>query len=219
MAEQPAFPRTKGWLYTLNSLTGALVKIESVDQASGRCRELSAEWWIIYVSKRLDDGSTFDTSMHRDPLEFTLGDGELIPGFEKAMLRINRCDTKAATIQAEQVHGAHRPETVIEVDRQHLPPTLQPYIGRRLQMTQQDGTPVPVLVIAVTDAQVRLDDNHPLVGKELIPPQPCKQPQRPHPTPSRGACLAPAKASLQRAPPSSGALRRAAAAGGVKMGV
>jgi hypothetical protein len=59
---------------------------------------------------------------------------------------------------------------VIEVDRQHLPPTLQAYVGQQLQMTQQDGTPVPVLVMAVTDAQVTLNANHPLAGKGLISP-------------------------------------------------
>jgi peptidylprolyl isomerase len=89
----------------------------------------------VHYTGRLDDGSIFDTSMHRDPLEFTLGDGELIPGFEKAVLGMNPGDTKTATIPAEQAYGAHRPEMVIEVDRHHLPPTLQPYVGQRLQMT------------------------------------------------------------------------------------
>ena len=168
----------------------------------------------VHYTGRLGDGSTFDTSMHRDPLEFTLGDGELIPGFEKAVLGMNPGDTKTATILAEQAYGAHRPETVIEVDRQHLPPTLQPYVGQRLQMTQQDGIPVSVLVIAVTDAHVTLDTNHPLAWKDLILSQPSKPPQQPYPTPSCGTCPAPAKAALQRAPPGSGALRRAAAAGG-----
>jgi peptidylprolyl isomerase len=168
----------------------------------------------VHYTGRLDNGSTFDTSMHCDPLEFTLGDGELIPGFEKAVLGMNPGDTKTETIPAEQAYGAHRPEMVIEVDRQHLPPTLQPYVGQRLQMTQQDGTPVLVLVMAVTDPQVTLDANHPLAGKDLIRPQRSKPPQRPYPTPSCGACPAPAKAALHRAPPGSGALRRAAAAGG-----
>jgi peptidylprolyl isomerase len=124
----------------------------------------------VHYTGRLDDGSTFDTSMHCYPLEFTLGDGELIPGFEKAVLGMNPGDTKTAIIPAEQAYGAHRPEMVIEVDRQHLPPTFQPYVGQRLQMTQQDGTPVPVLVMAVTDAQVTLDANHPLARKDRILP-------------------------------------------------
>jgi peptidylprolyl isomerase len=170
----------------------------------------------VHYTGRLDNGSTFDTSMHRDPLEFTLGDGELIPGFEKAVLGMNPGDTKTATIPAEQAYGAHQPETVIEVDRHHLPQTLQPYVGQRLQMTQQDGIPVSVLVIAVTDAHVTLDTNHPLAGKDLILSQPSKQPQRLYPTPSCGTCPAPAKAALQRAPPGSGALRRAASGAGRK---
>jgi peptidylprolyl isomerase len=91
----------------------------------------------VHYASRLGDGSTFDTSTHRDPLEFILGDGELIPGFEKAVLGMNPNDTKTATIPAEQAYWARRPEMVIEVDQQHLPLTLHPYVGQRLQMTQQ----------------------------------------------------------------------------------
>jgi peptidylprolyl isomerase len=108
--------------------------------------------------------------MHRDPLEFTLGDGELISGFEKVVLEMNPGDTKTATIPAEQTYRVHQPEMALEVDRQHPPPTLQPYVSQRLQTTQQDGTAVPVLIMAVTDAQVTLDANHPLAGKDFTRP-------------------------------------------------
>jgi peptidylprolyl isomerase len=124
----------------------------------------------VHLTGRLDHGSPFETSMHRDRLESILGDGELIPGFEEAGLGMNPGDTKMVAIPAEQAYAAHRLEIVMEVDRQYLLPTLQPYVGQRLQMTQQDGTSVPVLVMVVTDAQVTLDANHPLTGKDLIPP-------------------------------------------------
>jgi peptidylprolyl isomerase len=122
----------------------------------------------VHYTGRVNDGSTFDTSMHRDLLEFTLGDGELIPGIEKSVLGMNPGNTKTSTIPA---YGGHRPEMVIEVGRQPLPPTLQPYVGQQLQVTQQDGIPAPVLVMAVTDAEVVvvLDGNHPLAGKHLVP--------------------------------------------------
>jgi peptidylprolyl isomerase len=158
--------------------------------------------------------------MHRDPLEFTLRDGELIPGFEKAVLGMNPGDTKTATFPAEQAYGAHWLEMVIEVDRQHLPPTLQPYVGQRLQMTQQDGTPVPVFVMVVTDAQVTLNANHPLAGKDLIPPPAFQAtpPALPYPILQRLSSTSQSRAA-PRAPPGSAALRRAAAAGVVKKGV
>jgi hypothetical protein len=85
------------------------------------------------------------------------------------VLGMNPGDSETATIPVDQASAAHRPEMVIEVDRQHLPPTLQPYAGQRLQMTQQDGTSDPVLVMAVTDAHVTLDANHPLAVNDLIP--------------------------------------------------
>jgi peptidylprolyl isomerase len=171
----------------------------------------------VHYTGRLDNGSTFDTSMHCDPLEFTLGDGELIPGFEKAVLGMNPGDTKTETIPAEQAYGARRPEMVIEVDGQHLPPTLQSYVGQRLQMTQQDGTPVPVLVMAVTDAQVTLDANHPLAGKDLIPPPAFQAtpPALPYPILRRLSSTSQSRAA-PRAPPGSGALWRAAGGMGRK---
>jgi hypothetical protein len=133
---------------------------------------------------------------------------------------MNRGDTKTATVPAEQVYGAHRPGIVIEVDQQHLPPTLQTYIGQQLRMTQQDGTRVPVFVMAVTDAHVTLDANHPLAGKGRIP-FPALQAissALPYPILRRLSGSSQSRAA-PRAPPGSGALRRVVAAGGVKDGV
>jgi peptidylprolyl isomerase len=171
----------------------------------------------VRYTGRLADGSTFDTSMHRDPLEFTLGDGELIPGFEKAVLGMNPGDTKTATIPAEQAYGAHRPEMVFEVDRQQLPPRLQPYVGQRLQMTQQDGTPRPGSHNG-RDGRPGHVGRQSSLGRERPhpPPQPSKQPQRPYPTPSYGACPAPAKAALHRNPLGSEACGRAARGRGAR---
>jgi len=122
----------------------------------------------VHYTGRLADGTTFDSSMQREPLEFTLGAGTIIPGFEQAVLGMTPGEAKTMTISADEAYGPHYPERVIEVERHHLPADLQPEIGQQLRMTRQDGTAVTVVVTAVTEAEVRLDANHPLAGKDLI---------------------------------------------------
>jgi peptidylprolyl isomerase len=122
----------------------------------------------VHYTGRLADGTIFDTSMEREPLEFTLGSGELIHGFEQAVLGMTAGESKTATILADQAYGPHRTEQVIDVERHHLPPDLQPELGQRLQMTRPDGTTITVVVTATTETQVTLDANHPLAGRDLI---------------------------------------------------
>ena len=122
----------------------------------------------VHYTGRLADGTIFDTSMEREPLEFTLGEGELIPGFEQAVLGMTAGESKTATILADQAYGLHRAERVIDVERHHLPSDLQPALGQRLQMTRPDGTTINVVVTTITETQVTLDANHPLAGQDLI---------------------------------------------------
>jgi peptidylprolyl isomerase len=122
----------------------------------------------VHYTGRLVDGTTFDSSMQREPMEFTLGQGDLIPGFEQAVLGMTPGDSKTETIACDQAYGPHRSELLIEVERQHLPADLQPHVGQQLQMTRPNGAVVPVVVTAVTGSQVTLDANHPLAGKDLI---------------------------------------------------
>ena len=122
----------------------------------------------VHYTGRLADGTIFDTSMEREPLEFTLGEGELIAGFEQAVLGMTAGETKTATILADQAYGPHHAERVINVERHQLPPNLQPEIDQRLQMTRPDGTTITVIVTSMTETQVTLDANHPLAGHDLI---------------------------------------------------
>jgi peptidylprolyl isomerase len=122
----------------------------------------------VHYTGRLADGTTFDTSREREPLEFTLGEGELIPGFEQAVLGMTAGESKTTTIPADQAYGPHRAERVIDVERHHLPPDLQPELGQQLQMTRPDGTTITVMVTTITETQVTLDANHPLAGRDLI---------------------------------------------------
>ena len=122
----------------------------------------------VHYTGKLPDGTTFDTSLQREPLEFTLGQGELIPGFEQAVVGMSPGETKTETIPADQAYGVRRPEMVFEVDRGQLPPGLDPQVGQRLQMTQPNGAAIPVVVIEATESHITLDANHPLAGKDLV---------------------------------------------------
>lgn len=122
----------------------------------------------VHYTGRLADGTTFDTSMEREPLEFTLGEGELIPGFEQAVLGMVVGESRTTSIPADQAYGAHHAERVIDVERHHLPHDLQPELGQQLQMTRPDGTQITVVVTTITETQVTLDANHPLAGRDLI---------------------------------------------------
>jgi FKBP-type peptidyl-prolyl cis-trans isomerase 2 len=106
--------------------------------------------------------------MEREPLEFTLGEGELIPGFEQAVLGMVVGESRTTSIPADQAYGPHHAERVIDVERHHLPPDLQPELGQQLQMTRPDGTQITVVVTTITETQVTLDANHPLAGRDLI---------------------------------------------------
>jgi len=122
----------------------------------------------VHYTGRLTDGTTFDTSLERDPLEFTLGEGELIAGFEQAVLGMAAGESKTTTVPADQAYGPHHAERVIDVERHHLPSDLHPELGQRLEMTRPDGTTLTVMVTTVTETQVTLDANHPLAGQDLI---------------------------------------------------
>ena len=122
----------------------------------------------VHYSGRFNDGTIFDSSQQREPLEFTLGQGQLIPGFERAVLGMTPGESKSETITPDDGYGPHRSDLCITVDRQEFPPEIQPHVGQQLQMTQNDGRVVPVVVTEVTVSEVTLDANHPLAGRDLI---------------------------------------------------
>jgi peptidylprolyl isomerase len=122
----------------------------------------------VHYTGKLADGTVFDSSEGNDPLQFTIGAGEIIPGFEEAVLGMNTGDSKTAEIPVEQAYGSHRPDMIVEVDRNQFPEDLQPEIGQQLQIQQPTGEMIPVVVTDVSDATVTLDANHPLAGEDLI---------------------------------------------------
>lgn len=121
----------------------------------------------VHYTGRLEDGTVFDSSEDRDPLGFTLGEGEVIPGFEEAVEGMGEGDKKTTTIPAEQAYGPRRDELVLPVERDRLPEDLDPEVGQPLQMRTQDGEVVQVVVTELQDDVVMLDANHPLAGQDL----------------------------------------------------
>jgi peptidylprolyl isomerase len=121
----------------------------------------------VHYTGKLDDGSVFDSSEGREPLEFTIGEGRVIKGFEEAVVGSSLGEKKSATIPSDQAYGPHMPEMVVEVDRSNLPPDVAPEVGDQLEMHTASGQPVVVTVTEVSEESVTLDANHPLAGRDL----------------------------------------------------
>ena len=121
----------------------------------------------IHYTGSLEDGTVFDSSQDRDPLEFTLGEGKVISGFESAVEGMEEGETKTAEIPSDEAYGPRRDDLLLTVARDQLPEDLEPEVGDQLEMRTQDGQAFPVVVTQVGDEQVQLDANHPLAGKDL----------------------------------------------------
>ncbi len=115
----------------------------------------------------LDDGTVFDSSEGREPLSFTLGGGQVIPGFEEAVEGMAVGENKSVNIPAEKAYGPRNEEMVIEAPRDQVPPEINPEVGLKLQMAGPNEEVVVVEVTEVTDTHIKLDANPPLAGKDL----------------------------------------------------
>ncbi|MFC1955017.1 trypsin-like peptidase domain-containing protein [Chloroflexota bacterium] len=115
----------------------------------------------------LEDGTVFDTSLEREPMEFTLGQGQLIPDFEQAVIGMKVGESKTVTIPAERAYGPYINELIMVIDREDLPEGLNPEVGQRLGAKGTDGKDRTFTVLDVSDTSITLDANHPLAGKDL----------------------------------------------------
>ena len=121
----------------------------------------------IHYTGTLDDGSTFDSSAGRDPLEFTLGSGQVIPGFDVGVTGMSIGEKKTINIPCSEAYGVLDPNARQDIPRDTVPADLPLDIGTQLQMEAPNGQVMMVTVAAVTDETVTLDANHPLAGKDL----------------------------------------------------
>ncbi len=122
----------------------------------------------VHYTGKLEDGTVFDSSRSRHPLQFTLGNGQVIAGFESAITGMTIGESITTVIPMEQAYGARRDDMIVTVMRDQLPPDLDVKVGQRLEITQADDKVLLVTVTAVTDSSITLDANHPLAGKSLI---------------------------------------------------
>ncbi len=121
----------------------------------------------VHYTGRLDDGTVFDSSVEREPLEFAIGEGKVIAGFEAAMVGMSIGESKTITIPSEEAYGPHRQELVMVVEQEQIPTDVSVDVGQLLQISQGDDEVIPVVVTDVSESQVTLDANHPLAGQEL----------------------------------------------------
>jgi FKBP-type peptidyl-prolyl cis-trans isomerase 2 len=121
----------------------------------------------VHYTGTLSDGTTFDSSESQEPLRFTLGAGEVIPGFDQAVIGMSPGESKTATVSADEAYGPYDEDMVLEVDRGQFPSGIEPQVGQRLQVRQDGGEPFSVVVTGVSQESVTLDANHPLAGQDL----------------------------------------------------
>ncbi|MDT8342218.1 MAG: peptidylprolyl isomerase [Longimicrobiales bacterium] len=121
----------------------------------------------IHYTGTLEDGQVFDSSQDRDPLSFTLGEGQVIPGFEEAVRGMAKGERRTTTIPPENAYGQRQDSLTLAFPRAELPDGLDPQVGQTLNMQTSEGQNIPVRVVDSTDDTVQLDANHPLAGEAL----------------------------------------------------
>jgi len=121
----------------------------------------------VHYTGSFSDGTVFDSSEGKEPLEFTIGAGDVIPGFDSAVLGMAAGDNKEIEVPMTEAYGPHHTELVLTIEREHIPMESDPVEGMMLQAHLKDGQTVMVQVTDVTDDSITLDANHPLAGKDL----------------------------------------------------
>jgi len=121
----------------------------------------------VHYTGTLADGTEFDSSAGLDPVELTIGSGQVIPGFENAILGMAEGDTKSVTLEADDAYGPSDPELFHVVERSQIPAEIDLSVGKLLQASDDAGNVTRLQVVKVSDENVTLDANHPLAGKAL----------------------------------------------------
>lgn len=122
----------------------------------------------VHYTGKLKDDTVFDSSRDREPLEFTIGAGQMIEGFDKAVEGMQTGASKQVEIPSDEAYGGKREDMLVEVEKSQLPAEIQPEVGMQLQATQENGQTQILTIADVKDDRVVLDGNHPLAGKDLV---------------------------------------------------
>ncbi|MEJ2718826.1 MAG: peptidylprolyl isomerase [Deltaproteobacteria bacterium] len=121
----------------------------------------------IHFKGKLDSGEVFVSSFDRKPVEFTIGEGKVLPGIESAVVGMNEGESKTVDLPAEKAYGNKREELVVSVDRQQFAEDVNPEPGQRLKFRKQDGQEIIAKVTEVSPSSVTVDANHPLAGEDV----------------------------------------------------
>ncbi len=121
----------------------------------------------VHYTGTLDDGTKFDSSIESEPIELTIGSGQFFPELESALVGMAEGDTKKVTLESDNAFGAYDPQLIENVGRELIPAEIKLEIGTILEMKNETGDVAPVKVIEISDENVTLDTNHPLVGEAL----------------------------------------------------
>ena len=122
----------------------------------------------IHYTGTLEDGSEFDSSKGKNPIEFTVGSTKLIPGFENGVIGMKIGDKKTVTIPPEDAYGVIREDLTAKIDKNDLPKKMTPEVGMPLQLKKPDGGSMNVMITEVDADSVTFDANHPLAGRTLM---------------------------------------------------
>ena len=121
----------------------------------------------VHYTGPLEDGTVFDSSLEREPLAFTVGAGQMIPGFDQAVVGMAAGEEKTIVLPADMAYGEVREDLVLAVPKDQMPEDYTPTVGDQLAVTTSDGQPFPVTIKEIGEETVTLDGNHALAGKEL----------------------------------------------------
>jgi len=124
----------------------------------------------VHYTGKLEDGTVFDTSEDREPLEFTIGSGAIIPGFEKGVVGMEVNEKKTITIPPEEAYGPRHEELMLKKKKSEFPDGITPAVGKQvaIRLNQPNTPPINAIITDVSEDTVTLDANHPLAGKTLV---------------------------------------------------
>lgn len=123
---------------------------------------------MVHYTGKLGDGTVFDTTANRDPIQFRIGEGKLIQRCEQAMIGVEPGESKIINVPADEAYGPHHDELVLTVGLEVFSEDAQPEVGRQFSIRQPDSQTIVAMVTDVTESSATLDANHPLAGKDLI---------------------------------------------------
>ncbi|MEA2005984.1 MAG: peptidylprolyl isomerase [Acidobacteriota bacterium] len=122
----------------------------------------------VHYTGRFESGQVFDSSIGRDPIEFELGAGMIIRGFETAVIRMKPGEKKTVTVLPEDGYGNYDENLLLEMPKDKIPGNINPEVGIELQLVNKQGNALPVVVKEILEKTIKLDANHPLAGKVLV---------------------------------------------------